>query len=198
MAIAQTALANSTEPPNMALVRLYKQAALELKELATQRLVRDARTLTAEAKRARLLEREVSQILQELDQSTAQWIAENIPKSYLTGVRQAELGFKEIGLTTTGTLDPLIHQDAIQVLVNDLQDTMLDATERVSRGYRDFVKRTQLRARADQKITEKTAETIATGRARRDASKQIRQILVDEYGSRPLRIGGKNYNLWTW
>jgi hypothetical protein len=175
------------------LVAMYKAVALELKQRATQRLLRDARTLTAEAKRARLLLREVSEILQQLDEDTAEWIAKNIPKNYLRGVRAADLSFGELGIQGPGTIQPLVHREAIQTLVNNLQDDLLDKTERMERGYRTLVRRTQLTAARDKAITESVAKGIAEGKARREVSREIKAALIDELGDAPLVINGRNY-----
>jgi predicted transcriptional regulator len=172
---------------------MYKRVALELKERARQRLLSDARTLTAEARRARILLREVTQILQQLDEDTAEWIARNVPKSYLRGVRVADLSFGEIGITGPGNIQPLVHREAIQTLVNNLQDDLLDKTERMERGYRTLVRRTQLTAARDKAITDSVARGIAEGKARREVSREIKAKLIDELGDAPLVINGRNY-----
>jgi len=168
--------------------------ALELKERAVKRLVRDQRTLTAEAGRARLLLREVAEILEQIDEEAATWIAENIPKAYLRGVRNAELGLSEIGLKSLPKIDPAIHREAIQALVDTAQDTLAEAGEGVRKGYQRLVRRTQLTAILDKKITEQTALGVGAGKARREVSKAMLQTLVDELGEKPLVINGRHYD----
>lgn len=194
MAIALSAVNNPpVPPPNGELVAMYKRVALELKERARQRLLGDARTLTAESKRARILLREVTQILQQLDEDTAEWIAKNVPKSYLRGVRAADLSFGEIGITGMGNIQPLVHREAIQVLVNNLQDDLLDKSERMERGYRTLVRRTQLKSARDKAITDSVAKGIAEGKPRREVSREIKAKLIDELGDAPLVINGRSY-----
>jgi hypothetical protein len=193
MSIALSQISGPQDPTYGGLAEMYRRVMLELKERAQQRLVSDARKLTAEAGRARLLEREVAQILRELDDEAAQWIAENIPKNYLKGMRRAELGFAEIG-AGAGEVTPLVHQEAIQVLVNDLQDDLLDVTERMERGYRMLTRKTQLSAAQDKLITDKVARGIAEGKARREVSREIKKQLIDEYADKIL-INGKHYRI---
>jgi hypothetical protein len=194
VAIAIKAIDHPALPPlDGELVAMYKRVALELKERARQRLLGDARTLTAEAKRARLLLREVTQILQQLDEDTAEWIAKNIPKSYLRGVRTADVALTEIGVAGPGTIQPLVHQEAIQTLVNNLQDDLLEKSERMERGYRTLVRRTQLTAARDKAITDSVAKGIAEGKARREVSREIKAALIDELGDAPLVINGRSY-----
>jgi len=194
MVIAINQVGAQPPPLDPGLVALYKRAALELKDRARMRLLGDARTLTAEARRARLLSREVAQILQELDEDAAQWIAENIPKSYLRGVRTADLGFGEIGMMGTGNIQPLVHREAIQALVDSVQDDLLDKSERMERGYRTLVQRTQLRVAQDKLITDRVALGIAEGKARREVSREIKAKLIDELGDAPLMINGRSYD----
>lgn len=178
-----------------ALAAFYRDVARELRERAQQRLVRDARKLTAEARRARALLVEVEGILQELDRFSATWIAKSIPQAYRQGIRDVDAGLAEIGAPIATRLDTQIHQEAVQVLVNDLQDTLLDATARAEKGYRAVVRRTQLQAVVDKKITTEIAKGVAAGKARREVSSALRERLIKELGDRPLRIGGRNYQI---
>ncbi len=194
VAIAIKAIDHPALPPvNTQLVEMYKRVALELKDRARAMLLSDARTLTVEAKRARLLLREVTQILQQLDEDTAEWIAKNVPKSYLRGVRAADLSFGEIGIQGPGNIQPLVHREAIQTLVNNLQDDLLEKSERMERGYRTLVRRTQLSAVRDKAITDSVARGIAEGKARREVSREIKTKLIDELGDAPLVINGRSY-----
>ncbi|MCP4898819.1 MAG: hypothetical protein GY906_17755, partial [bacterium] len=178
-------------PPGMA--EFYRSAILDLVDRAKQRLVSDPRRLTAEARRARLLIREATAVLQQIDEGAAEWIASEVPKSYLRGVRTAEQGFAEIGLTLTGAPDPIIHQEAIQVLVNELQDDLLDVTGRLEKGFRTMTRKAQLPAELAKKSTEAIARGIAAGKSRRETSKELLRGFLDEYGEKPLRINGRNY-----
>ena len=195
MAIARNQIRAGPLPVDAGLTAFYKRAALELNDRAKQRLIKDARTLTVEARRARVLQREIAGILQELDEDTAEWIAKNIPKAYLRGVRVADLSFAEIGVAGPGTIQPLIHREAIQVLVNDLQDDLLDSTTRLERGYRTLIRRTQLVTAQDKAITETVARGIAEGKARREVSREIKNKLIDDLKDRSLVINGRSYDV---
>lgn len=193
MTIALSQIRGPQDPDYGGLAEMYRRVMLELKERAEMMLVRDPGRLAAEAYRARALEREVAQILQELDEDSAAWIAENIPKNYLNGMRRAQLGFSEIGVGA-GEVTPLVHQEAIQILVNDLQDDLLDVTERMQRGYRNLTRKTQLTALQDKAIADKVARGIAEGKARREVSREIKRQLIDEYADK-ITINGKQYRI---
>ena len=194
MTIALTALAAAPPPLDPSLVEFYRRLMLELQDRAIQRLVRDGRALTAEAKRARLLMSEVEQILTHADNEGAKWIAENVTTSYKRGVRSAEQGLREIGLTSIPDLNPAIHQEALQVLVNNLQDSLAEGHDGIAKGYRRLVKRTQLTAARDKLVTEQIAQGVGAGKARREVSKRIMQELISELGDKPLVINGRHYD----
>ena len=176
------------------LAEMYKRAILELNMRAKARLISDGRVLTSEAHRARILAREASVILERLDADAAQWIAENVPKAYLRGVKDAGFGLTEIG-ASVGVPQPLIHEEAIQLLVDDLQDTMEDMTRQIARGVRRTIRRTQLTGTLDKLVTENIAQGIISGRTRRETSNAIRRQLIDEFGEKPIRIGARNYQI---
>ncbi len=64
---------------------LYQRAAERILARTNARLLRDQRKLTVRAKQSRELLIEVENILQELDNEAARWIAQNIPKTYRDG-----------------------------------------------------------------------------------------------------------------
>jgi len=193
MAIAISQVNDRPPSNNEALVAMYKQAALELKERARQRLVRDARKLTKESLRARMLEREVADILERLDADTAQWIADNIPRAYLKGARKAQLGLAEIGIEEAIDLTPLIHEAAVQVLVNGAQDGFAVATDQLAKGYRQVVKRTQLALAKDQLMQETIAGEIITGKTQLATKRELVEQLLAEYGDKPFRVGARTF-----
>ncbi len=196
MAIAQSILRQPAfEPPLGPLIKFYRRALLELKGTAVQRLVRDQRVLTAEARRARLLIREITGILNDLEGQRTVWIAENIPKAYLKGVRIANQGLSEIGYRATSAFDPNIHRAAIELLIADIQEDFGSADTEILKGARRVLRRTQLRAVTDKAITERIAQSTAQGSGRRALSKQIAQRLVDDYGEKPIRINGRSYKI---
>jgi hypothetical protein len=195
MAIAISQLHDRPPSNTAALVKMYKQAALELKDRAQKRLVRDQRKLTKESLRARVLEREVADILAQLDADTARWIAENIPQAYLRGVSKAQLGLEEIGLDTAIDLTPVIHEAAVQVLVNGTQENFAQATRQLATGYRQIVRRTQLALAQDAKTQASIARGIIEGKTQLEVRRDLITQLLDEFGDRPIRVGARTFEI---
>lgn len=196
MAIAKTGLTKlPPEPPIDALVAMYRSAAQELAERARARLVVDARKLTVEARRARVLLREVEEILAELDVASAEWIAKNIPKYYNTGVTKATLGLKEIGVASLPALNPVIHREAVQVLVWDLQDDLLSATEGTLKNYRRVLRATQLPTQLDKYVTAEIGKGVIAGKARREVSRTIRDRLLSELEADTIKVGKRTFSV---
>jgi len=92
----------------------------------------------------------------------------------------------------------LIHQEAIQVLVNELQDDLLDTTTRLQRGLRRVVQRTSLAAAQDRAVTESVAKGILEGKGRRVVAREIRDNILKEYADKPLIINGRTYNVQSY
>jgi len=194
VAIARSLINKAPFDPNTGpIAEFYRRAILELKERAVQRLVRDKRVLTSEARRARVLIQEATEILAQLEADRSQWIAENVPNAYLRGIRDASLGLKEIGLAPVTSLEPQIHEAAINALIRDLQDDYAATDEQILKGYRRMLRRTQLEALQDKMITERVAQATLQGQGRRELSKDIARRLIDEYGDKPIRVGARNY-----
>src|SRR5689334_21514668 len=116
--------------PIQELGALYRDAAEELKKRAIQRLVRYASKPTAESFRAKLLLAEVEQILHDLDENTADWIAQNAPEFYAQGVKDTNARLRELGadMQAASASSPQIHREAVQVLVNSMQDVLEEAS----------------------------------------------------------------------
>jgi hypothetical protein len=100
----------------------------------------------------------------------------------------------EIGLKSIPKIDPAIHREAIQALVNTAQSTLGEAGEGILRGVQRLVRRTKMTAILDAKIIEQTALGVGAGKARREVSKAILSTLVDELGDKPLVINGRHYD----
>lgn len=194
MAIARSILASSPPPGDPRLITLYRSAMLELAARAEEHLIRNAAKISAESYRRRLLIREIEQILMQIDEGAAYWIAENIPEAYARGVRTAGQGLKEIGAGTGSVIDPKVHQEAVQVLVEDGQVLLAESAEYMGRQYRRMVRRTQLKAGQDQLIKDRVALGIAEGKARREVSREITQGLIDNLKEKPLVINGRSYD----
>jgi hypothetical protein len=195
VAIARAQIARELPEPNGALVEMYKQVMRDLDARAKMRLVRDGRRLTAEAHRARLLMAEVADILEDLGVDVDTWIAQEITTAYKRGVGIAELGFSEIGLSAPNVVRPLVHKEAIQLLVDELQDDLDGIDQQIFKGYRRATRRTQLAAAQDKLVTEKVARGIAEGKARREVSRELTRQLLEDLKDKPLVINGRKYNV---
>ncbi len=181
------------DPDVSGLVRLYRQAALELRDRAEQHLVRDARKLTSEARRARLLEREVAAILGELDEKADLWIAKNIPRQYMKGVREATQGLTDIGFDFDLEISPGVHREAVEALVRSMQTELEIGQARIIQATQRLVRATQLDTAVDRQITKQVALGTVAGKARPEVSEAIRNVLVDEFGEGPVLINGRRY-----
>lgn len=199
MAIAHRFLHREQEPPDIdPLVRLYRQAELEIRDRAQQRLVKDARKLTSEAKRARMLEREILEILGEIDDEADLWIAKNIPKQYMRGVKEATQGLRDIGFDVDVTVNPGIHKEAVEALVASMQEELAIGSARIIAAAGRLVRETQLDTVVDKQITQQVALGTIEGQARKEVSENIRQVLVDEFGEGPVIINGRHYGMDTY
>jgi len=176
-----------------ALVSQYRLSLLELKDRARQVLLRDKRKLTYGAKRARLLVAEVEALLDQLDANSAEWIAENIPRFYKSGIKRATVAMDEVGFSGEFVSQPILHQEAIAVLVNDIQDDLLAATEHARRGFRRVLMKSQLSLATDRAMSAEIVRGVIAGKARREVSKGIGERLMEEYGTPTIRVGSKTY-----
>lgn len=190
MAIAINQIAAGPPPVDPGLARIYRESISDLTKLLRRR----KGVSEFSRQRARALLKQSTEILERLDNQAAQWIAQNVPKSYLRGIRVAELGFGEIGVAGRSAVQPLIHQEAIQVLVNDLQADLVETTVRLERGFRKLVTRTQLEAIKDRAITKSVAKGIVKGSARRKVSREIRENILSEFLEKGITINGRTYD----
>ena len=199
MAIAQSQMRSLPEGFDdkavAALAALYRDAVRDLKEIATRRLASDARKLSSKAIKARMAMVEAERVLQQLDAASAEWIAAYIPKSYRTGAVKAIKGLREIGVKGAFSFEPVFHEEAINVLMADMQDQLQQVTENIGKNFRRTLRRTQLEAAMDKQITRQIAKAQITGATRRELSKNIARDLVERFGDKPLTINGKNYDI---
>jgi hypothetical protein len=76
-----------------------------------------------------------------------------------------------------------------------MQDAFQDVDDRMLKGIRRVLRRTQLDETLDKFVTERVAHGVAGGKARREVSKELKQRLLTEYADKPIRIGGRNYQV---
>ena len=177
------------------LVKLYEEAMRDLKEIGARRLATDARKPSSKAIKARQAMVEAENVLQRLENGTNAWVAEYIPKSYRVGALKATKGLRQIGVAGALSFEPVFHEEAINVLMADMQDVMYSATENLRRGFQATLRRTQLEATMDKQITKMIAKAQITGATRKELSKGIAKELIEKYGDKPLLINGKQYNV---
>jgi len=182
-----------------ALADLYTQAAKLVAEITDQRLLRDRRILTAEARRARALLIEVEQILQQLDADTAAWISSIIPKGYRTGLARANTGLSEIGLRVGSVpFDLQFHGNAIDLLMLDTQDRLLEVTDGMLKRYRLTLRRLQTSDVLNQKISETLATNRIAGQTIDQTARAIKKQILAEYSDTPFTINGKQWDAGTY
>jgi hypothetical protein len=179
-----------------ALANLYAGAAETIKRRAEQRLLRDATRLTVEASRQRALLIEVELVLQELDVEAARLISEMIPPAYRQGVKGTTEGLRKIGFSPTPVaFNTKFHGDALQLLMLDMQDTLLEATVGMRKSVRLALRRTQLRANLDRAVTKNIAEGVISRSTTRQLSRDIARTILDDFGNKPLTINGRQYDI---
>lgn len=187
MAIASTSPVPLSPEAAAQLGRLYAQA--------TETIRRTAERATATAARQRVLLLEVEAILQQLDADAAALLAREIPLAYRQGVRQSAKGLKQIGFTEAAlSFDGKFHADALQLLMLDAQDALLQATDGIRKQFRLTLRRTQLARAADKKITENIARGLISGQTRREVSREILATTLRDFADKPLTINGRNYD----
>lgn len=175
------------------LVALYEAAARRLRSIAEQRLI--GGELTSTAKKARMALLEVEAVLRDLDDQAAAWISEYIPAAYRRGAAETLKGLKEIGFAGPIRFDPKFHEEAVQILMLDMQDRLSAATDTVRRTFRTTIRRTQLEAITDRQLSGIIAKSQITGETSRQLAKNIKKQLIDKFGEGPIKINGRNYQM---
>jgi hypothetical protein len=197
MAIDQSKLpATYSEAQARALAELYLSAIEQIKRTAERRLLRDARTLTAEARRSRAVLIEIEQILQLLDEEAAQAVSRLIPAAYRRGVLRANQGLESIGFSTQRfPIDNQFHGTAVELLAEDIRDDLLEATANVHKQFRRAIRRTQLPRELDIKITQEIGKGLIAGETRQQVQRALTRTILDDLAGKPLLINGRQYQV---
>lgn len=120
----------------------------------------------------RQIMQEIYEILSAIDGETDKWIQQTVGQVYSTSVAGTAAGLTAMGLKATGDSSQFaqLHQRAIDVLAQNMQGNMRNATQFVGRRVGDAFRR----AGVDQ-----AAKKMATGSTWRDMQKKLTQELLD-------------------
>lgn len=146
------------------LVQLYRSAweRIVAEELA---IMSDPARFRRQARLREMRER-IFATLDQLDATTRQWIATEFPRVYALGAAQ--------GATDAGgafTSWTLVHEEAVNVLANDLFKDLLQATRYVRRDTKRFI-REAAKVAVQRTVT---GEQTAVGAAREMATRFVRE-----------------------
>ena len=169
-----------------ALVLIYRQAYIKLLQRITKR-AQAGNSIVYDAAMAR----DVRQILDELDEVTAQWARTVVPRLYADGVKFAAAAWVSNGVSPP----PLragfaqVHRAAVEAIASNMTNQLKDATAFVGRRIEDNVRRATLEA---------AAEKFATGQRLKDMKRELVQTFVND-GLTAIRDGsGREWRLDTY
>jgi Phage minor capsid protein 2 len=151
----------STDRKVEALIRLYREAELELRLLVEQALSSGALG-TAVFRQGQLAQ--VKEILSALQDRSIPYATQLVVEAYQLGVGIA-------GAPTAGGLGSGVHQEAVDVLADNLANSLNDAAETVGRRVEDVFRKEALRV---------TALRLAEGLPVRQATEKLRGALQDQ------------------
>ncbi|WP_339271723.1 phage minor capsid protein [Paenibacillus sp. FSL K6-1330] len=143
------------------LIALYTQAG--------ERLIQLIRSLElgsyTQRRKQRLLE-QIDEILSELTDGSAQSMSELLAEAYKEGSREASSSMMTQGMVENQintVLEPIIHQQAVQAIMDDTFFRILEATDNMSQDAKH---------RVEEVVRAATERILAEGVSRREATKE--------------------------
>jgi len=109
---------------NEALVRVYKDAYVELANRLKHQVERGLSTRHAEA-----LLRDIREIVRQLDEYTYDWLVANVPLAYEIGSESAVQKLAQYGLPNISASFGGVHQEAVWAIVADTFQSVAGATK---------------------------------------------------------------------
>lgn len=178
-----------SESPNArrrlaALTRLYELADARLSAMVSQALLHGT---TAKLRYRRRVLAQVSELLTDLHKEGAQAAEQVVVSAYDDGLRIAhpDQGRRAI----KGALGGGPHRQAIEVLVDSLENGLTDAENTVGRRIDDIFRREQLRT---------VAEQLAVGNVRTDAARALETALRRQGTTAFVDRAGRSWSLDTY
>ena len=160
--------------PTTELINIYKAAQLRIIDEITSAQTRGA-IGTAQYKRAILAN--VNEILADLQNQSAAWVAANIPAEYQAGLDAANAAM-DAQYKAAGQEPPVypgqfatVHQEALQVLISDTNNTFTELIQFTGRNIDDMI------ADANRQAI---AQKLASGSTVDQAAKILQEMLVQQ------------------
>jgi len=169
-----------------ALVLIYRQAYIALLQRISKR-AQAGKSIVYDAAMAR----DVRQILDELDEVTAQWARTVVPRLYSDGVKLAAAAWIANNAKPPAIAKGFarVHRAAVEAIAANMTNQLRDATAYVGRRIEDNVRRATLEA---------AAQKFATGQKLKDMKADLIDTFIDE-GLTAIRDGaGREWRLDTY
>lgn len=163
------------------LIALYTQAGERLIQL-----IRSIETGSYTQRRKERLLKQIDEILAELTDGSAQSMSELLGEAYKAGSREAADSMMAQGMTenqVNTVLEPIIHQQAVQAIMDDTFYRILEATDNMSQDAKRRVEEV-VRAATERMLTEGVSRREATKEAVAKMTEQGITGIVAKNGAR--------------
>lgn len=150
-------------------IALYTQAGERLIQL-----IRSLETGSYTQRRKERLLKQIDEILAELTDGSAQSMSELLGEAYKAGSQEAAGSMLAQGLTenqVNTVLEPIIHQQAVQAIMDDTFFRILEATDNMSQDAK---------RRVEEVVRTATERMLTEGISRREATKEAVAKMTDQ------------------
>ncbi|PJN56123.1 hypothetical protein PAEVO_28460 [Paenibacillus sp. GM2FR] len=151
------------------LIALYTQAGERLIQL-----IRSLETGSYTQQRKERLLKQIDEILAELTDGSAQSMSELLAEAYKAGSREASDSMLAQGMAenqVNTVLEPIIHQQAVQAIMDDAFFRILEATDNMSQDAKH---------RVEEVVRTATERMLTEGIRRREATKEAVAKMTDQ------------------
>lgn len=166
------------------IISYYKEAYDEL-----LRNIEEA--TTADRVRRVVLLHQIRDILIDLGDKSRDWTDEVIPSMYAEGQASALDDISDLGFPMGSSL--LIHEDAVEALVDDIATSFLTSFQGVENNVRRIINES-----VRQRIIQRLAVGKITGEGLKKVAEQIQSVLKDAGVTALIDRGGKRWQLDTY
>lgn len=141
------------DPRIQSLVDMYRSAYVQVFDEVVDSMNRG---LTPTRRRAALYD--IHSILEHLDSNTAKWIEKDIPARYKQGLTHTNTVLRRLGQPVSGIQASFsrTHTRAVEVIASNLQDSLMDATQRIGRRVEDVFRKEGIEATLGKLATQRT------------------------------------------
>lgn len=151
------------------LIALYTQAGERLIQL-----IRSLETGSYTQRRKERLLKQIDEILADLTDGSAQSMSELLAEAYKAGSREASGSMMAQGMAenqVNTVLEPIIHQQAVQAIMDDTFFRILEATDNMSQDAK---------RRVEEVVRTATERMLSEGISRREATKEAIAKMTDQ------------------